>query len=109
MLTHQLKATTMTMRLVTMDLRQWRGPNNSRQQRSASTAASVGGTRPCNSLACAAVHSHHRGDSATRQKLYVRIQVNGKEKRLGYFDDEEAAARAYDKCVCINCGAHEGL
>ena len=41
-------------------------------------------------------------------KVYVRIHVKGRSIPLGSFDDEEAAARAYDKCVCLKCGAHAG-
>ena len=36
----------------------------------------------------------------------ARIQVQSRSVELGYFDDEKAAARAYDKCVHLSCGAH---
>jgi hypothetical protein len=36
------------------------------------------------------------------KKWYVRVTVKGKRKRIGYYDDETAAARAFDAYVIAN-------
>jgi hypothetical protein len=34
-----------------------------------------------------------------KNKWYAQIRADGKKRCLGYFDDDESAARAYDRCA----------
>jgi hypothetical protein len=45
--------------------------------------------------------SHFKGVSwhKSQSKWVAQIQIDGKSTHLGYFDDEEAAARAYDEAA----------
>jgi hypothetical protein len=45
----------------------------------------------------------------SRGKYRVNISVDGKRKHLGYFDDEIAAAKAYDKAARETRGKYAGL
>ena len=41
---------------------------------------------------------------AAKRKWYARINVDGKDRCLGYFDIEEEAAERYDKQACLHYG-----
>lgn len=54
-------------------------------------------------------HSKYRGVTRHAGKWIAQARVNGKNKKLGRFTDEEDAARAYDKAALAAYGEHAHL
>lgn len=61
----------------------------------------------------AGTHTSYKGVSrvrkGTRRRWYAQITVAGQRRRLGYFDDDEQAARAYDAAALAAWGKYARL